>query len=222
MSLAGRKVRPADSREFAEKAQSLVRWTLDHAVDGIWPLPSACDLAAEYRSRRYANDTERVRALIRWAVAKNAAAGFVAGLGGVLTLPVAIPGALTASLAIQAPMVAAIAKIHGHNPKDDFVRTTILLCMTGTGMMDVAKKGGVLLGGKVAIGALKKVPGAVLKKINKLVGVTLLTKFGQKGVVNLVKLVPLVGGAVGATFDGTTCYLVGRAADKVFQAAPGK
>ncbi len=221
MSLAVRKVRPADSREFAEKAQSLVRWTLDHAVDGTWPLPSACDLAAEYRSRRYANDTERVRALIRWAVAKNAAAGFVAGLGGVLALPVAIPGALTASLAIQAPMVAAIAKIHGHNPKDGHVQTMILLCMTGAGMANVARKAGVGLGKKLAIGALKKkVPGAVLAKINKLVGVTLLTKFGQKGVVNLVKLVPLVGGAVGATFDGATCYLVGRAADKAFRPAP--
>ncbi len=189
-------------------------------MDGIWPLPAACDLAAEYRSRPYANDTERVRALIRWAVVKSAAAGFVTGFGGVLTLPVAIPGALTASLAIQAPMVAAIAKIHGHSPKDDRVQTAILLWMTGTGMMDVAKKGGVLVGEKVAIGALKQVSGAILAKINKLVGVTLLTKFGQKGVVNLVKLVPLVGGAVGATFDGATCYLVGRAADKAFRPAP--
>ena len=137
-------------------------------------------------------------------------------------MPVAIPGALTASLAIQAPMVAAIAKIHGHNPKDGHVQTMILLCMTGAGMTNVAKRAGVGLVKKLAIGALKKVPGAVLKKINKLVGVTLLTKFGQKGVVNLVKLVPLVGGAVGATFDGTTCYLVGRAADKVFRPAPGK
>lgn len=160
-----------------------------------------------------------MQALINWAVAKNAATGFVTGLGGVLTLPVMIPGALTASLAIQAPMVGAIAKVHGHDPKDDHVRTMILLCMTGAGMAEVAKKAGGQLAGKIAIRALEKVPGAALLKINKLVGLRLLTKFGEKGVVNLARLVPLVGGAVGAAFDGTTCYLVGRAADKAFRPA---
>ena len=212
-------MKPDDPGEFAQEGHRLVRWILDHAVQGVWPLPSAGDLAAQYRSRPFENDAERVRALIRWAVAKNAATGFVTGLPGVLALPVSIPGALTASLAIQAPMVAAIAEIHGHDPKDDHVQTMILLCMTGTSLMEVVKGAGVNLGGKVAIQALKKVPGTVLLKINQRVSLRLLTKFGEKGVVNLVKLVPLVGGAVGATFDGTTCYAVGRTADKVFRPA---
>ena len=212
-------MRPSHPVAIGERGHDLVRWILHHAVQGVWPLPSSGDLAAQYRSRPFENDAERVRALIRWAVAKNAATGFVTGLGGVLTLPVAIPGALTASLAIQAPMVAAIAEIHGHDPKDDHVRTMVLLCMTGAGMMQVAKEAGVLLGGKVAIQALKKVPGTVLLKVNRLVGLRLLTKFGEKGVVNVAKLVPLVGGAVGATFDGSTCYLVGRAADSAFRPA---
>ena len=212
-------MRRQNPEEFAERGQSLTRWILDHAVQGVWPLPSACDLAAQFPRQSFASDAACVQTLIKWAVARNAATGFVTGLGGVLTLPVAIPGALTASLAIQAPMVGAIAKIHGHDPKDEHVRTTILLCMIGAGMTEVAKKAGVLLGDKVAIKALAAVPGAALLKINKLVGLRLLTKFGQKGVVNLAKLVPLVGGAVGATFDGTTCYLVGRAADKAFRPA---
>ena len=213
------EVKPSDQGKFAERGEKLVRWILDHALQGVWPLPSACDLAAEHSSRPFTNDAERVRALIRWAVAKNAATGFVTGLGGVLTLPVTIPGALTASLAIQAPMVGAIAKIHGHDPKDDHVRSMMLLCLIGAGMVNIVKEAGVQLGGKVAIKALQQVPGAALLEINKLVGLRLLTKFGEKGVVNLVKLVPLVGGAVGATFDGTACYVVGRTADKVFRPA---
>ena len=93
-----------DSAKLAIVAQDLVRWILDQALDGIGPIPSASDLANDYKHQSYANDAERVRALIKWAVAKNTATRFVTGLGGVLTLPVAIPGSLAASLAIQAPM----------------------------------------------------------------------------------------------------------------------
>ena len=84
-------------------------------------------------------------------------------------------------------------------------------------MEDVAKQAGVTLGGKVALEALKNVPGRVLIEINKRVGFRLVTKFGERGVVNLAKLVPLVGGAVGGAFDGATCYMVGQAADRAFR-----
>ena len=137
-------------------------------------------------------------------------------------MPVAIPTSLAASLAIQARMVAAIAEIHGHDSKDDQVQTAILLCMLGTAMEDVVKQAGVTLGGKAAIEGLKRVPGKVLIEINKRIGFRLVTKFGEKGVVNLAKLVPLVGGAVGGTFDGATCYMVGQAADRAFRPATAR
>ena len=60
----------------------LVQWILDQALDGLGPLSSASELAEEYRGKTYENDAERVKALIHWAVAKNATAGFVNGLGG--------------------------------------------------------------------------------------------------------------------------------------------
>ena len=200
----------------------LVRWILDKAVHGIGPLPSASVLADKYRRQPYANDAERVQALIRWTATKNAATGFVTGLGGALTLPVTIPGSLAASLAIQVPMVGAIAEIYGHDSKDDQVQTAMLLCLIGNAMEDVMKSAGVVVGGKVAIEMLKKIPGKTFIEINKRVGFRLLTKFGTKGVVNLVKLVPLVGGAVGGTFDGMTCYAAGRAADKCFRPRDGE
>ena len=207
----------AESAKLAKVAQDLVRWIQNQALDGIGPLPSASDLADYYKRQSYANDAARVQGLITWAVAKNTATGFVAGLGGLLTLPVAIPGSLAASLAIQASMVAAIAEIYGHDSKNDQVRTAILLCMIGIAIEDVAKQAGVTLGGRFALEALKNVPGKVLIEINKRVGFRLLTKFGERGVVNLAKLVPLVGGAVGGAFDGATCYMVGQAAARAFR-----
>ena len=88
----------AKSSTLATRAQDLVRWILDQALEGIGPLPSGSDLADEYKTESYANDAERVRALIKWTVAKNTATGFVTGLGGALTLPLTIPGSLAASL----------------------------------------------------------------------------------------------------------------------------
>ena len=184
----------ADSGKLAEAGQQLVEWILEQALDGIGPLPSSSELASEYRRQPYANDAERVQGLIRWAVAKNAGTGFLAGLGGALVLPVAIPGSLAASLAIQAPMVGAIAEIYGHDSKDDRVRTALLLCMIGSASEDMAKQAGVVVAGRLTVEALKNLPAQGLIALNKSVGFRLVTKFGTKGVVNLARLVPLVGG----------------------------
>lgn len=182
-------------------------------------MPSASDLADEYRRGTYATDAKRVQALIRWATAKNAATGFLTGLGGALVLPVAVPSSLAASLTIQASMVAAIAELYGHDSKEERVRTAIVLCMLGSGLEDATKHAAVVAGQRLAIESLKVLPGSVLIEINKRLGFRLLTKFGTKGVVNLVKLVPIVGGVVGGAFDGTTCYTVGRLADRIFRPA---
>ncbi|GAA0594056.1 hypothetical protein GCM10009001_07720 [Virgibacillus siamensis] len=44
----------------------------------------------------------------------------------------------------------------------------------------------------------------------------MVTKFGEKGVVNLGKMVPLLGGVVGGSFDASSTYLIGKAAEKTF------
>ena len=207
--------RLADTGKLAEAGQELVQWILEQALDGN-------ELATEYRRHPYANDAERVQGLIRWAVAKNAGTGFVSGLGGALVLPVAIPGSLAASIAIQARMVGAIAEIYGHDSKDDRVRTALLLCMIGSASEDMMRQAGVVVAGKLTVEALKNLPAKGLIAINKGVGFRLVTKFGTKGVVNLTKLVPLLGGLVGGTFDGMTCYVAGQAADRVFRPTPAR
>ncbi len=63
----------------------------------------------------------------------------------------------------------------------------------------------------------------VIKRVNRAVGFRLLTKFGQTGVVNFGKAIPLVGGAVGATFVGGAVTLAaGKVAKSLFlaEAAP--
>lgn len=63
---------------------------------------------------------------------------------------------------------------------------------------------------------LQQIPGKVFIEINKRVGFRLITKAGEKGVVNVAKMVLLVGGVVGAGFDGYFVNGCGKAAQALF------
>ena len=80
-------------------------------------------------------------------------------------------------------MIAAIAHINGYDVYSDQVRTIAYVCLTGSSATNILKNVGIKIGEKVAVSALKKIPAAILIKINQQVGFRLVTKFGQKGVV---------------------------------------
>jgi uncharacterized protein (DUF697 family) len=200
------------------KVRRLARKVLDQAIDGVPPLSKASDLAQEYLiDQSYKSSDERADALIRWEATKNFTSGFLTGLGGIVTLPVALPSALGASWVIQARLCAAIAAIYGHNLRKDRVRTLVFLTLLGDSAKEVLKEGGVVVGKRLTVGAIGRVPGKVLIDINKRVGFRLLTKAGEKGVVNLTKMVPVFGGVVGGAFDAAMCIAVGKFAKKLFR-----
>ncbi|MGN1036943.1 MAG: EcsC family protein, partial [Ruminococcus sp.] len=73
---------------------------------------------------------------------------------------------------------------------------------------------GIKLGNKLAVQAVKQIPGKVLVKINQKVGFRLITKFGEKGIINLAKMVPIAGGGVSAIVDLiSTKQVANRAVD---------
>jgi hypothetical protein len=201
----------------AGKALALVNWILEHAIAGVAPLTKPEDLAAEYASNgSYRTRAERITALIRWEAAKNFATGFTTGLGGILTLPVAVPAALGAAWILQARLAGAIAILHGHSLRSDRVRTLILLAIAGDSAKDVAKTAGIVVGKRLTANAIRTVPGRVLIQLNRLIGMRLLTKAGQTGAISLTKAIPIAGGLVGGGFDAATCVAVGRVADRLF------
>jgi uncharacterized protein (DUF697 family) len=200
------------------KALQLVRRILNQAIDGVAPLSSASDLAEEYLiDQSYDDRDERVDALIRWEAAKNFTSGFLTGLGGVITLPVTIPSALGASWIIQARMCGAIAAIYGHSLNEDRVRTLVLLAVIGDSGKEILKELGIKIGRRVVAAAIDRIPGRVLVEINKRVGFRLLAKAGERGLVNFAKIVPVVGGVVGGSFDATMCVGVGKTAKRIFR-----
>jgi uncharacterized protein (DUF697 family) len=204
------------------KALKLVRWICDQAIEGVPPLSSAKDLAQEYKiDRGYPDDDSRVASLVNWETSKNFTSGFITGLGGLLTLPVAVPAALGASWVIQARMAGAIAAIYGHSLSEDRVRTLVLLSLVGDSAKEILKQVGIQAGFKAAKKAIVRVPGRILIAINKKIGFRLIAKTGSTAPIRLVKLVPLVGGLVGGAFDAVSCRAVGYAAKRLFRPPDG-
>ena len=75
---------------------------------------------------------------------------------------------------------------------------------------------GVEIGQRSTAAALERLPARALAELNKRVGYRLVAKAGEKGVVNLTKLVPLVGGPIGAAVDGVSCKTIAGYAMRTF------
>lgn len=198
-------------------ALALVNGIVAHGIDGAGPLDSAVSLADHYRrDEGYGGDDARIAAMIRWEAAKSAGTGFATGVVGGPWMAVGIPAAMYSALVVQARLVAAIAHLRGYSLTDERVRTFILLCLVGDGAVDVLKEVGVTVVSKLSLVALERLPGRVLIAINKAVGFRLFTKFGTKGVINLVRWLPVAGGVFGAAVDGTATAATGKLAAMVF------
>jgi hypothetical protein len=173
-------------------------------------------------TRRVAEDDRAdvdkvIKKLIVESVEAAAAAGFVTGLGGFIAMPVTIPANLAGALVINARLAGAIAYLRGYDPTDPHVRTVATLVAAGSSAQEILRAFGVSIGTKVAMAAIKNIPMAIIRDINKKVGFMLLAKYGTKrAAVTLAKGVPLVGGVVGGAVDAALTGLVGRTARKMF------
>ncbi|MDD1505399.1 EcsC family protein [Lysinibacillus sp. CNPSo 3705] len=195
--------------------QKLLDWTYEKVLNGAPGSDTVYELSNSYLTKHPTKD-KAIDSLIRWQQGKAGANGFAAGLGGIVVMPVAIPVNLASVIYMQMRMIAAIAHIRGYDLKDDQVQTFVYACLTGQSASEVVKQSGIKIASKIGEAQIKRIPGEAIKQINQKVGFRLITKFGEKGAVNLGKMVPFLGGVVGATFDASTTYAIGKAAKKTF------
>lgn len=173
------------------------------------------ELAEEYLKK--AEDTESAaRKFIGYQVAKCTTSGFLSGLGGMITLPVSIPANVSSVLYVQMRMIACIAYMGGYDINCDQVRTLVYACLAGVSVDQVIKQAGIKFGTRFTTAMVKKIPGSVLTKINQKVGFRFVTKFGTTGVVNLGKVIPVVGGIVGGCVDFAETRIIADRAYKLF------
>lgn len=195
----------------------LVQMLLDVALDGRGPVSSAHEVAAE-TLREQGSAEKAVEAVARGAMLRGGIGGFVTGLGGFVTMPVALP-VNVAEFYIQATrMVAAIAELRGYDLSQPQIRTAVLLTLVGSRSEEVLKKAGMTTGGgRVASYALRNLPPAALMVVNKAVGFRLMRTVGGKALGRLGRGVPVAGGFVGAGLDA---YMMKRIADHAMTEFP--
>ena len=186
------------------------------SIDGIPKVsPSIVQLAEDYLDKN--SDVEiAAKTFINYQIAKCTTSGFLTGLGGLITLPVAIPANISSVLYVQMRMIACLAYMGGYDTNSDQVQTLVYACLAGVSLDQVVKQIGIKVGVKLANSMVKKIPGKVLTKINQKVGFRLLTKFGTKGVINIGKAVPIVGGVISGGLDFAETKIIGKRAYKMF------
>jgi len=190
-------------------------WAYEKALSGLPGLDSAPDLALSYMKQE-GSLLDNANSLIRWQNAKAGTSGFITGIGGLMTLPVAIPANLASVLFIQVRMIAAIAYMGGLDLRDPKVKTLVYTCLAGNFAKDILQETGIRLGTKFTALAIERISEKTLLYINQRVGFRLLTTYGSKGMINLGKVVPLIGGIIGGSIDIAATNIIGNMARDSF------
>jgi hypothetical protein len=198
----------AGRADLSALATRLVGQILTTAINGNGPFKGAAAVADELRAKT--GDVEAaVDRLVAAHVKLAAASGAITGLGGLATLPVTIPAGVGSYFVLAGRLVAGIAHLRGHDLESEEVRSALLLAMVGAGTAtEILRDAGVQVGRRSLASAVNKVSSRTLSQINKRIGFRLLAKGGASGVINLSKLVPLVGAPIGATTDALSMRAV--------------
>lgn len=185
-------------------------------LDGIPKVsPPVSELANDYLKKHKTRE-EACKAMLRNQVVKCTTSGVITGFGGVVTMPVTIPANVGSVLYVQMRMIACVAFMASFELESDQTQTFVYACLAGVAVNELIKTAGIKFGVKFANSLIQKVPGKVLVKINQKVGFRFITKFGEKGIINLGKMVPGVGAVIGGGLDFAETKLIAHRAYKWF------
>ena len=199
-----------------EEIMPLLEKLYEKSVDGIPNVSKPIEqLAAEYLEK--AVDVQSAaKNFNKYQIAKCTTSGFLTSFGGVLTLPVTIPANIGSVLYVQMRMIACLAYMGGYDIGSDQVQTLVYACLAGISLDQIVKRFGVQFGEKFGMALVKKIPGKTLQAINKKVGFRLFTKLGEKGLINIGKMVPVLGGVIGGGLDFFETRTIAKRAYKMF------
>ena len=195
-----------------ENILSVLSTIYDKSKSGIPHVSPPIEKMADDYLKKYHNKEKAAKRMLNMQVAKCTTSGFINGFGGWIAMPVTIPANISSVLYVQMRMIACTACIAGYDLDDDEVQTFVFACLAGVSVSELLKKFGVQFSEKLALQGIKKIPGKILTKINQRIGFRFLTKFGSKGLINVGKLIPVVGAVVNGALDlGETKFIANRA-----------
>lgn len=199
-----------------EDVMALLEKLYEKSINGIPTVSKPIEqLAAEYLEK--ADSVQKAaKSFNKYQIAKCTTSGFINSFGGILTLPVTIPANIGSVLYIQMRMIVCLAHMGGYDVNSDQVQTLVYACLAGISLDQILKRVGIELGEKFGMALVKKIPGKSLQAINKKVGFRLFTKLGKTGVINIGKMLPVVGGVIGGGFDFVETKVIAKRAYLMF------
>jgi hypothetical protein len=207
-----------DPRHDPGAIDRLVTMLLDVGLDGRGPLDPVREVADDALLKAGGDRDKAIAALARRSTLGGAAGGFVTGIGGFVTMPVALPVNVAEFYLQAVRLVGAIAVLRGHDVDDPQVRSAILLTLVGADSDEVLKRAGMSTAGSRATAfALGSLPPAALMMINKAVGFRLMRGVSEKTLAGLGRGVPLAGGFIGGGIDG---FMMKKIADHAIKELP--
>jgi len=197
------------SSSLMAAGEALVDRVLALGVDGVGPLGSAVAVADDelVRSADVELAIHRLLTVHRRLVG---ATGFITSVGGATALAIGLPADVTSFYAVAARLSFAIAHLRGYDVTEEPVRTLVLVSLLGSHGDQVLARAGVDATYAGLLGRLRQLPAERLLPLQRAVGHRLVTTFGRKSAINLVKLVPIVGGGVGAGVNVVELSTVAR------------
>ena len=199
-----------------EQMQEILSTLYIKSVDGIPKVSLPVDdLVEDYLSKNE-NVEQAVKSLINNSIVKCGTSGFLTSFGGFATMIATLPANITSVMYVQLRMCCAIAKMSGYDIHSNQVQTLIYACLTGSAATEILKSSGIKFANKFGVAMVDKIPGKALTAINRKVGFRFMTKFGETGIINLGKVVPVVGGFVGGGIDVASTRIIGKNAYNIF------
>jgi hypothetical protein len=185
------------------------------ALEGFPGQPSARELAARF-AKSDGGLRDKIDQLIKSELITSATVGFATGLGGILTLPLSLPGNLAANYFIQLRMASAIAVLCSLEADAPAVRALAMLCLSGDEARGMLEKIGIQYFVLPREEAMAKVTQAVGSTLTDAVARRILAKITEKSTASVGRAIPLFGGVVSAGVDAYYTRAVGKAAKEIF------
>ncbi len=193
-----------------QAAGGVLRQVIEVAIDGRSKLPSAKSAASKHLQRHGGEVDDAIQTLIESHVRLASAQGFVTNVGGLATLPVAIPANITGVAVIQIRMVATIAHLRGYDLGDNRVRTALVMCLLGGEQVAKRILNGSLPTSPLAVATAPMFDPDLDRRVAEAVVTDLAARVGGKNIgLMFTKRIPLIGGGIGAVLDGVATHQIG-------------
>jgi hypothetical protein len=200
---------PSPFGKVPNAAGNLLRKVLVVAIDGYSALPPAKETAA-HQLEKHGNADSAIESLVQMHVGMAGAQGFVTNVGGMITALIALPANIAGVVVVQARLVAMIAHLRGYDIDDPRVRTAIAMCLISDNLDKTFADTG-LPSSPLVVATAPVFDANLDQKISDRVAADLLARVtGKRVVVAMTKRVPVLGGGVGAAFDGWDTLQVAR------------